>query len=621
MTRFFMSILLLAALSSSARAQPGVGYPRLGLYGTVGPRHSIWELPELSAYPFLDAQGNVVDSVAAWHAKFDVVVLEASQTLDRPDILQAIRRHNSQVRIIGFVDGCQVWWNPWTDSINYPDTLNCLRRKLWNSVVNTNGFLYSKRYGDYYNPNRTGRDPMWLPSWYMVDLSNLATVDSLVSILARDVIGSGLYDGLFVDLISESMAWTAGADSFDYERAGYPSAEAYEQAWKVGHRRYAAGLRAAAPPGFTITLNWAVPDEKAWVNGSMREGFPFQGGGTWQTNMFAVFEEERTYVQPPAQWLNTQCSPCSDSLAANNQRKLRFGLGSATLCEAYHSISENDRPSSTQRWNWWYDEYAVDRATGRASRRREDTGWLGTAMGPWYQMIWAGTGPDAVTNPDFESSVTDGWVVWTDASVAATVARDTTTAAMGRASARVHLPNAGAVNWYAVFRTTGTLTMQAGQSYSATFWAKASKPRPITVSAAVTGTSYVLSTLVVGTEWRHYQLILVPSVPCVAQLHLSLAADDGDVWLDDVHLQAGATNLYRRDFQNGIVLVNPAAQALTVPLERSFLKILGTADPVVNDGSTVTEVTVPPSDARFLLVPLGGDSVPPATIRDLHTIP
>jgi hypothetical protein len=104
-------------------------------------------------------------------------------------------------------------------------------------------------------------------------------------------------------------------------------------------------------------------------------------------------------------------------------------------------------------------------------------------------------------------------------------------------------------------------------------------------------------------------------------LHLSLAADDGDVWLDDVHLQAGATNLYRRDFQNGIVLVNPAAQALTVPLERSFLKILGTADPVVNDGSTVTEVTVPPSDARFLLVPLGGDSVPPATIRDLHTIP
>ncbi|TFG88829.1 MAG: hypothetical protein E4H17_01720 [Gemmatimonadales bacterium] len=617
MTRFFMSILLLAALSSSARSQPGVGYPKLGLYGTVGPYHSVWELPRTSAYPFLDAQGNVVDSAAAWHAKFDVVVLEASQTLERPDILQAIRGHNSQVKIIGFVDGCQVWWIPTNQSINYPDTLNCLRRKLWNAVVNTSGFLYSKRYGDYYNPNRTGRDPMWLPSWYMVDLANQATVDSMVSILARDVIGSGLYDGLFVDLISESMAWTAGVDSFDYERAGYPSAEAYEQAWKVGHRRYAAGLRAAAPPGFTITLNWAVPDEKAWVNGSMREGFPYQSGGTWQTNMTAVFEEERTYLQPPAQWLNTLCDPCSDSLAANNRRKVRFGLGSATLCEAHHSISENDRPSRTQRWNWWYDEYAVDLATGRSSRKREDTGWLGPAMGTRYQVIWAGTGPDAVTNPDFESTVTNGWVFWTHPSVAATVTQDTTTAANGRASARVHVPNVGADDWYASFGTNSALTMQAGQSYSATFWAKASKPRRIRVSAAAGGTSYVVSYLDVSTEWRHYQVILVPKVACVAQLKLFLAAADGDVWLDDVHFQEGATNLYRRDFQNGIVLVNPAAQALTVPLGRTFQKILGAADPVVNDGSRVTEVTVPPSDAIFLL---GGDGVSPATPRDLRIV-
>ena len=617
MTRFITSMLLLAALSSSARAQPGVGYPKLGLLGTVGRSQSAWGSPGVSAYPFLDAQGNVVDSAAAWHAKFDMVILEASQTLERPDILRAIRGHNPRVKIIGFVDGCQVWWVPTDYSMNYPDTLNCLRRKLWNAVVNTNGFLYSKRYGDYYDPNRTGRDPMWHASWYMVDLANQATVDSLVSILAQDVIGSGLYDGLFVDVISEAMAWTAGVDSFDYERAGYPSAEAYEQAWKVGHRRYAAGLRAAAPPGFMITLNWAVPDEKAWVNGSMREGFPYQGGGTWQTNMLAVFEEERTYLQPPAQWLNTLCDPCFDSLASNNRRKVRFGLGSATLGETYHTISENDRPSRTQRWNWWYDEYAVDLATGRSSRRREDAGWLGTAKGTWYQMIWAGAGPDAATNPDFEGSVTDGWVFWVHPSVAATVTRDTTTAAKGSASARIHVPNVGVADWYVVFRTTGALTMQAGQSYSATFWAKASKPRRITVSAAVPGTSYVLSYLGVSTEWRHYQVILIPKVACVAQLHLSFADDDGDVWLDDVHFQEGATNLYRRDFQNGTVLVNPAARPLMVSLETPFRKILGTADPVVNDGSWVTEVAVPPGDAIFLL---SGDGVSPATPRDLRIV-
>ena len=39
--------------------------------------------------------------------------------------------------------------------------------------------------------------------------------------------------------------------------------------------------------------------------------------------------------------------------------------------------------------------------------------------------------------------------------------------------------------------------MQAGQTYSATFWAKASKPRRITVAAAVPGTS-----LRASARWR-----------------------------------------------------------------------------------------------------------------------
>ena len=616
-TRFLMSMLLLAALSSGVLAQPGVGYPRLGLYGTVGSNSSAWGSHGVSAYPFLDTQGNVVDSAAAWHARFDMVVLEASQTLERPDILQAIRGHNPAVKIIGFVNGCKVWWVPANHSILYPDTLNCLSRKLWNAVVNTNGFLYSRRYGDYYNPLRTGRNPMWFPSWYMVDLANQATVDSLVAILAHDVIGSGLYDGIFVDLIAPTILWTAGADSFDYQRAGFASAAAYDQAWQAGHRRYAAGLRAAAPPGFSITMNWAVLDEQAWVNGRMREGFPQQAGGTWQANMTGVFEEEGAFLQPTTQWLNTLCSPCSDSLAANNRRKVRFGLGSATLGEAYHTISENDRPSLTQRWTWWYDEYAVDLATGRSSRRREDTGWLGAARGRWYQMVWAGTGPDAVSNPDFETSVTDGWWLSTHPAVPETLSRDTSEAAKGRASARIRFGAAGPYDWFSTYGTNGTLSLQAGREYSATFWARASGPRRIMVYLAPPGASYATAYLDLGPTWRHYQATLIPTVSGAAQLRLTFSAEAGDVWLDDVHLQEGATNVYRRDFEHGIVLVNPATRTLTVPLEGAFQKILGTADPVVNDGARVTSVTVPPSDALFLL---GGDSVAPTTIRDLRII-
>ena len=66
------------------------------------------------------------------------------------------------------------------------------------------------------------------------------------------------------------------------------------------------------------------------------------------------------------------------------------------------------------------------------------------------------------------------------------------------------------------------------------------------------------------------------------------------------------------------MLVNPSAQVLTTTLEREYRKILGTRDPVTNDGSRVTQVTVNPSDALFLI---GDDHTPPAAIQDLQPGP
>ena len=47
---------------------------------------------------------------------------------------------------------------------------------------------------------------------------------------------------------------------------------------------------------------------------------------------------------------------------------------------------------------------------------------------------------------------------------------------------------------------------------------------------------------------------------------VDVGGEAGDVWIDDAHFQQGATSLWRRDFQNGIVLVNPASQTLSAPL-------------------------------------------------------
>ena len=69
-------------------------------------------------------------------------------------------------------------------------------------------------------------------------------------------------------------------------------------------------------------------------------------------------------------------------------------------------------------------------------------------------------------------------------------------------------------------------------------------------------------------------------------LELYPGKDGGSVWFDDVHMQQGSSVVYRRDFQNGIVLVNPSRSSyVTVPLDHDYKKILGVVDPFTNDGS------------------------------------
>ena len=62
-----------------------------------------------------------------------------------------------------------------------------------------------------------------------------------------------------------------------------------------------------------------------------------------------------------------------------------------------------------------------------------------------------------------------------------------------------------------------------------------------------------------------------------------------------------ADGVYRRDFVGGIALNNSSSKAATIALKGTFRKLKGAQDPVLNDGSTVTSVTIPPKDGLVLL--------------------
>jgi hypothetical protein len=84
-------------------------------------------------------------------------------------------------------------------------------------------------------------------------------------------------------------------------------------------------------------------------------------------------------------------------------------------------------------------------------------------------------------------------------------------------------------------------------------------------------------------------------------------------WFDEYNANLGVVTtspptaawqngVYRRDFQNGIALVNPKGNGTqTVKLETSYKRISGTQAPGVNDGQTVTSVTLQDRDGIILL--------------------
>lgn len=599
-SRSLSAALLVAVLlpGLAGRAQ-GQDYPRLGLYGSIMG----------SGYPYYDNVSGLVDPVVLDQvARYDEVILDASPLTEyRPDVLAQLRQRNPEIRLLAYVLGHEFWnANSPDSSVHYPTRYRHLVRNL-------GGILYNKAGGEYStgNVNLAKRDG----SGRFIVAEGLAD-------LFRDAISStGLWDGIFLDIYCDTFGWSqTPSESIDVVRAGYPNTAAFDIAWKAGSDTLASRLRRNVGPNFLLVGNCATSTKYTAMNGWMHENFPFQNGGNWFENMFRTpggyFTDEANFRQPTHNYLFTAVQGTLET-SATNTRKVRFGLGSATLGSGYGVFAPSDRVASTAPYHrWWYDEYAVNRVTGRATGKLADTGWLGQPLGAAYQMIWAGTSADAVTNPDFETSVTTGWALTYGNGAVASVARDATTAGRGSSSARINVTTAGTTDWFVTYSTTGTLALSVGQSYAATFWAKASTPRRITVIAAtLLGGSYAYRYLDIGTTWKQYQTILIPNASGLSKLQFYVGLDAGSVWFDDVHLQAGATNLYRRDFQNGMVLVNPAGFPLTVPLPAPCQKILGLVDPTINDGSIVTQVTVGASDALFMLYE---DRIAPAAVWDLR---
>ena len=444
------------------------------------------------------------------------------------------------------------------------------------------------------------------PANYLLNLTNPAVVQFMAKYAVQQLTQNGFtYDGMFFDNVQLSIS-TMTQDCYgnpiqiNDNYPGPPDAPGTLDAkWSAGMYSLLSQFRQLAPTALlSVHANQLPPDPRALAieNGdafvfdavNVREGsLPF---GTLYDSYQQWFGQGQapviTAVQssPPNQiaygYGYSPLSAALPSTVAFGQTwypNMRFGLGLALMNNGYSIFDFGDTSSPV---TWWYDEYNFN---------------LGAPVAPATQ-IGPGPGPNETINSGFNTNLSP-WVLnlTSDGSAKATATLDQTNGVNGGPAAHISVTSPATVGWHVEFQQSN-LSLTAGQEYEVQFWARASVP--LTFQAAVqSGTSpypyygFNAMAVTVGTTWAPYSVYFVsPSTANDAILEFQLGNQVGDLWLDNVQLFAAPTRLYRRDFANGVVLLNGTANTQTISLESGMQRFTGSQAPksqyIVDDASS-----------------------------------
>jgi hypothetical protein len=415
------------------------------------------------------------------------------------------------------------------------------------------------------------------------------------------------WDGVLIDVCNGNYS-TAFRGTTSFRTVADPAAPtievdyaAFDQAWQSGIEAFLSRVRALVGDKAIIMTNTSPPDFTK-VNGTTLEGFP--------TNTTTPLQWHEAIIGPVpvdcrGAYLDWSASAQTPNLttirtygAPTDYKLMRFGLCTSLMGDGYYAY---DRSSSPQ----WYDEYD-DAGAGK--------GYLGSPLGKAYSVVPTLTAPDLLGGKGglVDQADINAWNLYSRTGYGATKALDSGTA-------RIQVTqSADAINGVVFYQPNVSVTK--GTEYTLSFRARADRSLSIqgqVQQAASPYSTYLASDEIpLTTNWQTFEFPMTSSgTDSAAYLEFNTGQAVGTVWLSGVKLQAGDRNVYRRDFQNGVALVNATEGTTTVNLGGAFHKIKGTQAPKVNDGSLVTAVTLPPKDGLILL--READTTPPQTTMEI----
>jgi hypothetical protein len=478
----------------------------------------------------------------------------------------------------------------WLGASPSPDQVVALRRLNPNLrlLTSINAVENTGLPDDYYLKDIHGqRIEVW-PGSYRLNLTKPYVADYQARFAYQTVLDAGLQaDGVFFDNVMTTQSWQTtdiygNPVQIDANEDGIADAPAsLDAAWKAGVFRELQTFRQLMPNA--IVCGHAMDIDETGIAGlfnGISIGFwtsdVLEGRMTFST-LFTRYNDWLSRAVPPAATMvesspmaqisygydyspDQKIPPCTLEFARTYYPYVRFGLAFTLMNDGFFAQEYGDTWHGN---DWWYDELDFN---------------LGYPLGPAQLVSMPGpVATNLVVNGSFESAIGDPWHLWAATGYTAAITRDTANSAAGAACARADVTQAAGTDWQIEFaQYNRSLTQDV--SYTLTFWARSSTNRFISVSSQKGSPDWrnygLYQRLAITTNWQTYSVTFTANATVSdARLQFFLGETTGTVWLDDVQLVPSPPQVFRRDFNNGIALLNATRQPQDVAVGTGFHRL------------------------------------------------
>jgi hypothetical protein len=461
---------------------------------------------------------------------------------------------------------------------------------------------------DYYLHDTTGsRIEVW-PGTYRLNLTKPHVAEYQARWAYQHILDSGLMvDGCFFDNFFTTQSWLRAdihgrAVQLDADEDGKPDDPAWlDREWKAGVYHELESWRALMPHALASGhLPRPPAAEFSRIFNGDSIGFmtadAIEGRLAFDSLWSAYHDWWRIGREPALVMVESsphdqiaygydysplqKIPPTTLEFARTYYPFVRFGLAFTLMNDGFFAHEFGDTWHGN---DWWYDELDFDLGYSQGAARRVQV--EGFSQTDWLE------------NGSFEQPLEGTWVLTVSGAsgAAASLSRDAETAAEGRASAKILVTNSGqGTDWHVDFNQRNR-RLKAGVGYDLEFWAKADKPRQITLSTqkgSPDWRNYGLSKRIdIGVEWRRYTAVFEAKETVEdSRVQFFLGAAAGAVWIDAVRLVEHPPEVWRRDFDKGVALLNGTRQPRTVVLEDGLRRLTGGQaamhEYIVDDAST-----------------------------------